>query len=310
MLRLRSLAPAVLLALSAGSPSASASSYGIIRTHTGFALLFSLAVDAQGNLYTADQKRFQVVKLSPSGHLLRSFPMPRQCGVSGVAVASSGDVYAVANCQGYVYRFSPAGHLLARFGRFAQGPDANGVAADRQGRVYVAYGNPPGQPVTRPPPGRAPPPPPTSSRIGEFTADGRLTRTVSVQGVGEAFGIAVDRGGNVYLTGLQGLVKVSPAGHVLGRWSQAAPGPNVLPGQPAVDGQGDVYTPNGLGEIIEISAGGRLLGRIIRHGSAPGSVQQPVGVAIGGGHLFVADAGPNRIKGFTLSGGLLAIWTP
>jgi hypothetical protein len=40
------------------------------------------------------------------------------------------------------------------------------------------------------------------------------------------------------------------------------------------------------------------------------SVQQPVGLAVGSGHLFVAEEGPNRIKEFSLSGELVAIWTP
>ena len=53
-----------------------------------------------------------------------------------------------------------------------------------------------------------------------------------------------------------------------------------------------------------------MLGAIVRHGPGPSAVRQPAGLAIDNGHLFVGEEGPNRIKEFSLSGKLLAIWTP
>jgi hypothetical protein len=147
----------------------------------------------------------------------------------------------------------------------------------------------------------------------EFTAQGTALKTVSVAKLHFAWGIAVDGHGNVYMTGTEGLVKVSPAGHIVARSSAIVPLPAtyVLPSQPAVDTRGNVYAMDRAGNILKISATGRLLGVIVKHGSGIGAVQQPVGLAVdSGGHLFVGETGQDRIKEFSLSGNLLAIWTP
>jgi outer membrane protein assembly factor BamB len=306
MCRLRITALIALLLLSAGWRTASGASFQTIHTHSGFGFLFVLASDSHGNLYVADQKHFAILKLSPSGRLLLKDPMPKNCGISGLAASPSGAVYAVANCQGLVYHYSPSGRLLLPFGR--RPPSTNGVATNRQGHVYVTYGAP-GRPPGLPPGVRVLR---FGNRFVEFTANGRLLRTVKLPGLHLAWGIAVGRRGKVYVTGIEGLVKVSPTGHILRRWSRVLPvkGKYVLPGQPAVDQQGNVYATDGPGDILKISAAGQMLGAIVRHGSGASAVRQPVGLAIASGHLFVGEEGPNRIKEFSLSGKLLAIWTP
>jgi hypothetical protein len=311
MLRLTSVALVVLLALSLGGKSRAAASYQIVHTHTGFGLLFVLAADASGDLYVADQKHYTILKLSPSGHLLLSDRMPKKCGISGLAASPLGDVYAVANCQALVYHFSPSGRLLQRFGR--QPPGTNGVAVDGQGQVYVTYGAP-GQPP--PPPPGAPPGARAityANRFVEFTANGLALRTVKLKGFHEPWGIAVDRHGNLYVTGLEGLVKVSTTGRILGRWKRVVPVRRkyILPGQPAVDTHGNVYATDGPGNILKVSAIGRMLGVMVQHGTGLSAVQDALGLTIdSGGHLFVGEAGPDRIKEFSLTGKLLAIWTP
>ncbi len=127
MLRLRIVVLIGLLVLSLGWDSASAASYRIVHTHTGFGALFSLAIDPHNNLYATDQVHYAILKLSPSGHLLMQAPMEQKCGISGVAASPSGDVSAVSNCQYLVSHFSPAGRLLARFGRISLlGPNPKG----------------------------------------------------------------------------------------------------------------------------------------------------------------------------------------
>jgi serine/threonine protein kinase, bacterial len=311
MFRLRKSVVIVLLVLSLGGRSASAGSSVTVHTHSGFGLLFVLASDFHGNLYVADQKHDAILKLSPSGHLLLRDSMPKRCGISGLAASSSGDVYAVANCQSLVYHFSPSGRLLQRFGDQPPGP--NGVAVDGQGHVYVTYGTPPGAPPL--PPG-APPGARVltfANRFVEFTPMGTALRTVKLAGLHQSWGIAVDGRGNVYVTGTEALVKVSPTGHMLGRWSRVVPARRkyVLPGQPAVDQQGNVYATDGPGNILKVSSTGQLLGVLVKHGSGSSAARQPVGLTIDrASHLFVGDAGPNRIKEFSLTGKLLAVWTP
>jgi sugar lactone lactonase YvrE len=300
----------VVLVLFLGGRPATAASYPTVHTNTGFGLLFVLGSDSRGNLYVADQKHYAILKLSPSGRLVLKDPMPKKCGISGLAASSAGDVYAVANCQGLVYHFSPAGRLMQRFGRQPPGP--NGVAVDAQGRVYVTYGSPVGGPPL--PPG-APPGAKVqtfANRFVEFTSAGKVMRTVKLAGLHQSWGIALDAGDHVYVTGAEAMVKVSPAGRIVGRWSKVMPVKTkyILPGQPAVDRQGNVYGNDASGDIVKLFAGTPVVGTIVRHGAGPNAVQQPTGLAVANGHLFVGDTGVNRIKEFSLTGKLLAIWSP
>lgn len=269
-----------------------------------------LAADPHGNLYVADQKHYAILKLSPAGRLLVKDPMPKKCGISGLAASSSGDVYAVANCQALVYHFSPTGRLIQRFGQQPPGP--NGVTVDNQGHVYVTYGSPAdGTPL---PPG-APPGAKVrtfANRFVEYIPVGKVMRTVKLAGLHQSWGIAVDGGGNVYVTGTEAMVKVSPAGRIIGRWNKVVPVKTkyILPGQPAVDRQGSVYANDAAGDIVKVSADSHLVGTVVRHGTGPGAIQQPDGLTVDNGHLFVGDTGANRIKEFSLAGKLLAIWSP
>ncbi|MGH2448488.1 MAG: NHL repeat-containing protein [Chloroflexota bacterium] len=302
--RIFAVVAALVLALALGRVFASAPSYRIVHTRSGFGSLFVLATDPHGNLYVADQKHFQILKLSSSGRLLLKEPMPKKCGISGLAASSSGDVYAAANCRSEIYHFSPSGHLLGRFGN--QPPGTNGVAVDRRGRVYVTYGAPPAP--HGPPPGVIAKKFP--SRFVEYSPTGTALRTVKLSGTREPWGIAVDKRGNVYVTAIGRLVKVAPNGKIVAQWSQAAPS-RGLPPQPAVDPQGNVYAVGRSQAILKIGASGRLDGTVVRHGRGQDAVRQPAGMAVDShGHLFAADEGPNRIKEFSLSGKLLAVWTP
>jgi sugar lactone lactonase YvrE len=309
MFRFSQVIVMVMLVLSLGERSASAAAYPTVATHSGFGQLFVLGSDPRGNLYVADQLHYAILKFSPAGRLLVKDPMPKKCGISGLAASRSGDVYAVANCQALVYHFSASGRLLGRFGKQPPGPD--GVAVDRQGHVYVTYGTPAGAP---PPPPGAPPGARIlmlANRFIEYTPTGKVMRTVKLPGLHLVWGIAIDAGGNVYVTGTEAMVKVSPTGRVLRRWTRIVP-PNrkyALPDQPAPDALGDVYATDGQGNILKFSSTGRLLGTIVRHGPNPNTVQQPTGLTVTNGHLFVGERS-DHIKEFSLSGRLIAIWNP
>jgi streptogramin lyase len=307
-----------LLALALGGDPASAASYRVVHTHTGFGALFSLAADPRNNIYVTDQLHYAILKLSPSGHLLVKAALHQKCGISGVATTPSGDIFAVSNCESLVFHFSSAGRLLSRFGRISLlGPGANGVTANNHGTVFVAYSGPAGPVVRRgpkPKPGTKHPPLPPALKIGstirEFTTTGALRRTIKLANIHRGFGIVVSRQGTLYVTADEGLLKISPTGRILHLWTQAA-ARTTLPIQPAVDDAGNVYAVTNAGSVLKISPGGQVLGTVVPHGTGLGMDQQQVGLeADHAGHLFVADATPNRIKEFSTSGKLLAIWTP
>jgi len=291
----------VVFIVTAAPAGASSSRYTTIHTQSGFGKLFVLAADNHGNLYVVDQVKYTIDKISPAGKLLLRFPMPHQCGISGVAATNSGVVYAIPNCQSQVYRFSPSGTLLQKFGKQ---PSAGGVAVDAQGHVYVAYS------------GGGPHPPPGKKvktfrdRFIEYSSTGKAMRTVNLPSTSNAFGIAVAPSGMVYVSTQEALVRVSTAGQIVKRWPSLRPTANSLPLQPAVDSSGAVYYASGSALTLSRISNTGAVSVFVKAGNAPTDVKSATGLAVSGNHLFVADGGPNEIKEFTLQGKLAAIWTP
>lgn len=112
-----------------------------------------IAVDAEDNIWVADNSLHQVFKLSPSGEVLmtlgeagvRGADATHFSGVTDVAVAADGTIYVT---DGYgnnrLVRFSPQGELLFQLGGAEPGDGPgefrlpHGITLDRRGRVYVA----------------------------------------------------------------------------------------------------------------------------------------------------------------------------
>ena len=298
MFKLSPLLLALALVLSVGSAGASSPGFATINTESGFGKLFALAADGHGNLYVDDQVYYTIDKISAAGHLLRRYPMPSNCGISGVAATNAGTVYAVPNCRSQVYRFLPSGRLIQKFGKQ---PNANGVAVDAQGHVYVAYA---GTGPKSPPPGSKVKM--FSNRFVEFSPTGQVLRTVALPGTSNAFGIAVGRGGNVYVSTQGALVEVSAAGRIVKRWPALRAATNGLPLQPAVDASGAVYALGPARSVTKISSAGTITSAFVKAGNAPADVENPTGLAVSGNHLFVADSRAIVIKEFTLQGKLVA----
>lgn len=71
----------------------------------------------------------------------------------------------------------------------------------------------------------------------------------------------------------------------------------------AVRDDGRVYVLDGVnGRVVVFTAGGERDFEFARPGSAPGELQQPVGIAIGAGRVFIADTQNHRIAVFGLRG--------
>jgi len=206
-------------------------------------------VDQDGSVYVASFRNDQVQVFGPEGKPLRNFPdatKPTGKGSSGqdgqgIAVTDvavqGGKVYATDTYQ--IFVFDLAGKLLRQFGKPGLGPadldHPNGVAVDEQGQVYVSDSNharvvaltkdfvfrwhlgaPPGASAA------------TSGSIDPATFS--LPR-----------GITVLEGGDVLVVDAFnfGLVRISPAGKVIGRYGERGVEPGQFNFPNDVDSSGD-----------------------------------------------------------------------
>jgi sugar lactone lactonase YvrE len=240
-----------------------------------------LALDAAGNAYVADRENAVVRKISPAG-LVTTL-----AGLAGTTGSSDGMGSA------------------ARFGQPA------GIAVDVMGNVFVSDR--------------------LAHTVRRITTEGVVTTVAGLAGTpGSAdatagaarfnspSGIAVDAGGNVYVsdTGNRTLRKITPAGVVTTLAGAAGlagstdgTGPNARFNSIAgltIDGGGNLYAVDSESHVVrKITSAGAvstLAGLAGSSGNAdgPGSVARfnsPFGIAVdGGGTLYVADTVNETIR--------------
>jgi tripartite motif-containing protein 71 len=91
-------------------------------------------------------------------------------------------------------------------------------------------------------------------------------------------------------------------------WQVVATADGFLGGL-AFDGHGHVYAADGTNRIVEFSVQGSVVTEWGVEGSAPGQLNQPGGVALGGlGDVYVTDNGNNRVEKFSATGVPIAQW--
>lgn len=153
-----------------------------------------IAVDAQDNIWVADNNLHQVFKLSPSGDVLmtlgeagvRGADDTHFSGVTDVAVAADGSIFVT---DGYgnnrLVKFSPQGRFLFQVGGAdpGDGPGQfrlpHGITLDGRGRVYVADRS--------------------NVRIQVFEADGTFITQWKSEALGRPWGLEVGHDGFLYV---------------------------------------------------------------------------------------------------------------
>lgn len=173
------------------------------------------------------------------------------------------------------------------------------LAVDAQGNLYVADSR--------------------NDRVQKFDTQGHVlatsgrlsgNATAIAGGVApEAWGIAVDSAGNVYVadTWNSRIVKLDSSLRVVASWGApvhdvASPGPNELygPRGMTIDSDGNLRVADtGDARIMTYRTDGTLLGSSGARGSAPGQFQEPTDiVALPDGGFAVADTWNNRVQLF------------
>jgi sugar lactone lactonase YvrE len=270
---IRKISPAGLVTTIAGSGTqGSANGTGV---YASFYQPTSVAADASGDVYVADDENHLVREISPAGvvttlagsgvqgsadgtGIAASFSYPQ-----GVAVDAAGNVYVADYGNNMVRKITPAGIVTTLAGSGTPGStngistvalfnEPTGVAVDAAGNVYVAdYGN---------------------NLIREITSAGVVTTLAgsgtpgSVNGTGataafnQPTGVAVDAAGNVYVAdyGSNLIREISPAGIVttLGSGTGGTGTATSFNGPygVAVDAAGNVYVAEyGNSTILKIS---------------------------------------------------------
>jgi Putative Ig domain/NHL repeat len=156
----------------------------------------------------------------------------------------------------------------------------------------------------------------------EFNSKHEFTRQVGQEGSGSGQfkgigGIAANASGDVYVTdrGNDRVEEYSPTGTLLATFGSSAAGNGQLlsPGAIAIDQSGDVWVLNGVGaqeggRIVEFSSSGGFLTQFGSKGTAHGQLLYAAGLAISGGHLYVAEFSPQRVQEFSSTGEFIRVF--
>jgi uncharacterized protein (TIGR03437 family) len=254
-----------------------------------------LAFDGSGNLYIADSDNYRVRQVSPTGVI--------------TTIAGTGN---------NVYSGDGGNPLFASFS------DLSGVAVDFSGNIYIAD---------------------SSNRRIRKIANGIVTTIagIGVQGfsgdggpatsamLGRAEAIAVDTGGNLYYAdsvnqrirkiASSGIISTVAGNGVAGYSGDGGPATSASLNFPvglALDSAGNIYIADANNSRVRKVTPGGIISTIAGNGqegfsgdggaAVSASLNLPSDVLVdGGGNLYIADAGNNRIRKVTSSGQISTI---
>jgi len=246
----------------------------ILGSGATFSAAAGVAVDAAGNIFTADYGNGTVNKIPAGGG-----PVVTMTGFSnpvGIAVDAAGNIYVTNAGNNTVVKIPLGTGTPVPIGTGYHNP--SGVAVDAAGNVYIADEG--------------------SGSIKKISA-GTNTANIIATGFGGPYGVALDAAGNIYIADNgAGVIKELPVGGGVGTIISLGSGFST-PFALAVDAAGNIYVcdehaaaikkiPAGNGTIESIGSGFNI----------------PRGVAVDAyGNVFVADENNNAIKEITPVGG-------
>jgi sugar lactone lactonase YvrE len=223
-----------------------------------------LALDGAGDLFIADYKAGEVVKVTPSG-VQTTVAASGLSAPVGVAVDGAGNIFIVDLNLPYAVKITPGG-VQTTVGSGLGYPI--GIAVDGAGDVFIGDQN--------------------NKRVVEVTPNGVQT-TVPASGLNQPWGVAVDGAGDVFIAdGVNSrVVKVTPSGV---QTTVPTTGLNQPYGV-AVDAAGDVFIADPVNKrVVEVPAVG---GPQTTVGSG---LNYPSGLVVdGAGDVFIADQGSGEV---------------
>jgi len=205
-----------------------------------------LRIDHEGNVWTTDLDRHQVIKHDPNGKILLKLGKAYKEGntpdqfdcPADVAIAPNGDIY-VADGYGNsrVVKFNKEGKYLKEWGKPGKGPGefdlVHAIALDAKGRVYVADRE--------------------NDRIQIFDGDGKFLE--QWRGFGSPYGLFLQNGQRWLVTDGKGeqVCFLDLQGKVLSRFGQKGKGPGqfLLAHGICADSRGVLYVTEAEGDRVQ-----------------------------------------------------------
>lgn len=272
-----------------------------------------IAFAPDGSLYVADSRNHRIQHFNAQGEFLGMWGSFGDVATGqappatfnepwGVAIGPDGSVYVADTWNHRIQKFTPEGKPLLTWGHYglAESGDAfwgpRGIAVDSQGRVYVTdTGN---------------------KRVVVFDANGNYISQFGTVGMepgqfDEPVGLALDADGNVYVADTWNQrIQVFAASTdalfyvPLRQWDVNGWFGQSLENKPflTVDAQGNLFATDPEGyRILQFTTQGELIRTWGDYGNGPQNFGLAAAAAIDkNNHLWVTDAGNNRIMRFSL----------
>ena len=235
-----------------------------------------VATNLGGDVFVIDSNNCRVQRFSSDGVYVTQwgsqgsgnsqFALP-----SDIAVDSNGDVYVADTVNGRIQKFSGTGTFLTSWIAYS-----HGIAVDALDNVWIS--------------GR--------EEVRKFTSNGSLIAQWPVP-PGYIDDVAVDVGGNVFVVDRDGghILKFTSAGTYITEWNIDRIG--ASPVRLAVDRAGRVFVDEyGTCRIEVFTGDGTYIMQWGSPGPAIGQFANPIGIAVDGDFIYVADTNNSRIQKF------------
>ena len=233
----------------------------------------TIAIDASGNVYTANYNNNTVSKITSGGTVTKAWAtLANNAYPQSIAIDGSGNVYTANNNNNTVSKVTSGGSVTQAWATLANNAFPYAIAIDGSGNVYTANtGN---------------------NTVSKITSGGSVTQTwATLDPYAYAQSIAIDGSGNVYTAnyGNNTVSKITSGGSVTQAWATLAS--DAYPYGIAIDGSGNVYTANNNNNTVsKITSGGT----VTQTWATLDPYAYPQSIAIdGSGNVYTANYGYN-----------------
>jgi hypothetical protein len=249
-----------------------------------------LAAAPDGTVYLAESNK-GVWVFRPNGSLVQTFGSDELLDAYDVAYSADGDLFVADYGRSAIVQFRSDGRLVKRWGSAGAGNDQFGVASPQRiavGSDGIVYA--------------------LDSRLSDAggalssvmrfrSADGSFVDRIALPEGSAPADIAVDAEGNLYLAETLDatIVKINPAGAVVGRFGGTVVEGGIVAGAIDVDRLGNIYVASWNAGILKLSPQGVVVakgGDVAQPNTIPAAGQfvLPNGiVAAAGGQVWVSD---------------------